>query len=383
MWEYFTTRRARAKKILADAAKEKQEGTQGQWQQESPFKEFPEQVKGYPDTDCDAYMMRRAYHAVKPGNWEGFKEEFRKKSKFGEWAYAGLKGDHDKVASEDVGRLSIAQDILRNTDFLRRIIAPVDGMTGVTLSYVCPHCKCFPLEDYIWWVSPGHDDANNRNKRQCSWWCAACGGKYDWRAPNRILVIQLSATERKFFSTRGTAGAVITLSMRQMFWRTSRYMVTVQLTSTVTGLHQISRIGIMDGLRNFIEVDNHDAVHVGGLRRSAKSIQVKKPQFSEAFPQAVIRESADEYILRAEEVGSLPTFSDTAHIEAERWSRRQWMRTGAPFVMLYTQDLKENNGRRCTITTVATSARDKKPGDSQKAKVLWTMKAARDREDEF
>ena len=27
---------------------------------------------------------------------------------------------------------------------------------GVTLSYVCPHCHRFPLEDYTWWISSGH-----------------------------------------------------------------------------------------------------------------------------------------------------------------------------------------------------------------------------------
>ena len=120
--------------------------------------EILEQVKGYPDTDCDAYMMRRAScYAGKSGNCEGFKEEIWQKGKFSEWAYAGLKEAYDKVASEDVGRLSIAQDILRkSTDSLRRIVAPVDRMGGVTLSYVCPYCHCFPLEDYIWWVSSGH-----------------------------------------------------------------------------------------------------------------------------------------------------------------------------------------------------------------------------------
>ena len=35
----------------------------------------------------------------------------------------------------------------KNTDFLRRIIAPNDGVGGVTLSYVWPHCHCFPLEE--------------------------------------------------------------------------------------------------------------------------------------------------------------------------------------------------------------------------------------------
>ena len=40
----------------------------------------------------------------------------------------------------------------------------------------------FWLEDNNWWVSSGHGDGNNRKKKQCNWWCAACGGQYDWRA---------------------------------------------------------------------------------------------------------------------------------------------------------------------------------------------------------
>ena len=50
-----------------------------------------------------------------------------------------------------------------------------------------------------------------------------------------------------------------------------------------------------------------------------KSIQEKKPQFSEDFADAVIREGADELALGAEEVGALRTFIDTQHIELERW----------------------------------------------------------------
>ena len=64
---------------------------------------------------------------------------------------------------EDIRRLSIAKEISRkSTDFLRRIIAPVDGFGGVTLSYVCPHCNCFPLDDHICWVSTGHGDGNRK-----------------------------------------------------------------------------------------------------------------------------------------------------------------------------------------------------------------------------
>ena len=44
------------------------------------------------------------------------------------------------------------------------------------------------MSHIVWWVSSGHGDSNKKNKKQCNLWCAACGGQYDWKAPNRILV---------------------------------------------------------------------------------------------------------------------------------------------------------------------------------------------------
>ena len=45
MWEYFTLKLVEAKKILDDAARERPEGIQDQWQQESPFRDIPEDVR--------------------------------------------------------------------------------------------------------------------------------------------------------------------------------------------------------------------------------------------------------------------------------------------------------------------------------------------------
>ena len=104
-----------------------------------------------------------------------------------------------EIEPQDVGRLGIAQDILRKSmDFLKRIIAPIGGVeVSLVLSYVCSHCHCFPLEDDILWVSSGHCDSNNMKKKQCNWWCAACGGQCGWRVPSRVLVIQDSTDPEK------------------------------------------------------------------------------------------------------------------------------------------------------------------------------------------
>ena len=50
-----------AKTFLREAEKEKQEGIQAQWQQESLAKEFLEQAKSCADTDCTHKRMRCGY----------------------------------------------------------------------------------------------------------------------------------------------------------------------------------------------------------------------------------------------------------------------------------------------------------------------------------
>ena len=85
------------------------------------------------------------------------------------------------------------------------------------------------------------------------------------------------------------------------------------IQSIVTGLHERSRKGIMDSLRSFIKEDNHCAVDVGHLSKGKRPFKVQKPNISEDYPEAAIREGADELTLRVEEVGTLD------HIEDDRW----------------------------------------------------------------
>ena len=54
MWEYFSLERDEAKRIRDDAAREKQEGIQGQWQQESPLREILEHARRNEDVECSS-----------------------------------------------------------------------------------------------------------------------------------------------------------------------------------------------------------------------------------------------------------------------------------------------------------------------------------------
>ena len=70
MWEHFSCERSKAKKFRQLADEEKQAGIQGQWQQESPAREYLEQVKCCHDTDCNESMMKKGFTALKNGTWD-------------------------------------------------------------------------------------------------------------------------------------------------------------------------------------------------------------------------------------------------------------------------------------------------------------------------
>ena len=151
--------------------------------QASPAKEYLEQVKCRHDTDCNEPMMKKGFSPVKNGTWEEFKETFKEKMKASDWAFDRIKDAFKLVAQDEAEKMSIVQEImLRSMEYLRRIIAPVGRQECVTMSFLCSNCNSFPLQDYVWWVSAG--------KKYTSWWCAICGEKYDWRQPNRLLVVQ-------------------------------------------------------------------------------------------------------------------------------------------------------------------------------------------------
>ena len=154
----------------------------------------------------------------------------------------------------------------------------------------------------------------------------------------------------------------------------------------VTGLQDKSRKGVMDGLRNFIEVDNHAAVNVGGLHRGIKSARVVRPNLLKVdYPEAVIREGADELSLRAAEVGVLRTFIDTADVEDLRWEPPLVDADWHAFCQAIYQGIEgkewETMYYHCKELHLAVGT--KKLGDNRRAKALWAMKAAKDREDTF
>ena len=183
-------------------------------------------------------------------------------------------------------------------------------------------------------------------------------GQYECRAPNWILVVQIG---------ENADGAKVFEADAAPWGLCDNLVNALKLLANQQKDGDSPIQSILTGPRRFIEADNHSAVDVGGLCRGTKSVSVKKPQFSEAFPEAVIRQGADESTLRADEVGTQLAFIDTEHIEFER--------IGMLSAKQSTKELGWKNGKSCIVTTEIGA---KKPSESQKAKGFWAMQAAWD-----
>ena len=160
----------------------------------------------------------------------------------------------------------------------------------------------FSLEDYMWWDSVG--------KKHCSWWCAVCGEKYDWRAPNRLLVVQTSESAslaKVFFAHAVPQGLCENLI-------NALNLVANQQNDGDSPIQNIAT-----RLRNFIQVHNHCALEVGHLKEGTRSFEVRRPKCEEGGPEVSTREVPEESTLRTEEVGSKKSCINVDHIEQDRW----------------------------------------------------------------
>ena len=103
------------------------------------------------------HVPRRMVRKANKAELADDKSELTRSEEVNPWMLAKLKESYHQVRQENDQRKSIVQqELVEKKDFLRRIIAPVNGQGGVTLSHVCPHCHRFPSEDYIRWVSQRH-----------------------------------------------------------------------------------------------------------------------------------------------------------------------------------------------------------------------------------
>ena len=94
---------------------------------------------------------------------------------------------HNEVEAEDEGRSSIAQDtLLESIDFREENYCAEWRSKG-----------CYPLvRGSLLFRLRTTFGSVEHGKKPCTWWCAACGGQNDRRAPNGNLVVQDSTDPR-------------------------------------------------------------------------------------------------------------------------------------------------------------------------------------------
>ena len=269
---------------------------------------------------------------MKGGDWEEYTNIFRVQAKATGWAFDRIQEAFEKVGNDEARKLSTVQKVMsRSTDYLRRMIDPAGGQGSVTMSYLCPHCNSFPLEDYVW-LEETHQLV------VCDLWKI--------RQPNWLLVVRTgeSVNQAKVFKAHAVPqGPCKNLINAFKLLANQQKDGDSFIQSIVTDLCERNRKGIMDGLRNFMKVDNHCALEVGHLRKGSRSFKIRRPKCEEGSPEVLVRESPDELTLRAEEVGTQKPCINVDHIAKERWGPPLVMLTGKPSARRCTKASKEKD----------------------------------------
>ena len=122
----------------------------------------------------------------------------------------------------------------------------------------------------------------------------------------------------------------------------------------------------------------------GSLAQRQKAVSRSRSRiFSEDYPEAAIREGADELTLRAEEVGTLIGCINIDHIEDDRWKSPLVDSDWHAFCEAIHKGIEGEEWEELYWHSREMGASGaKKPSESQEARALWAMKAAKDREEE-
>ena len=163
----------------------------------------------------------------------------------------------------------------------------VSGWTGVTMSYVCPHCHRLPLEDCIWWVSMKHWKTVELVV------CGRAAASTMGGDQNRVLVIEDSGV----FRCMPRPGACENLGLPlPSCWRTNRRAAQASWDTLFEGFQEQSRLQIMDELRRFIEEDNEGGED-GWLEKKLGGDQSGRGPNPTMSPDAAVREGLEELTL--------------------------------------------------------------------------------------
>ena len=112
--------------------------------------------------------------------------------------------------------------------------------------------------------------------------------KYGWKQPNRLLVVQTSASINQ---TKVFKAHAVPQGLRGNLVNALKSLANQQedgdglIQNIVTNLRKESSKGVTEGLREFIKIDSERALEVGYQNRSMGKFQVRRPKIPEGGPE--------------------------------------------------------------------------------------------------
>ena len=72
------------------------------------------------------------------------------------WLVSTLNKCFRRAMLNDANKFEVLKNVMLKSSDLLRIIDSDTEAGSLTVSYVCPHCGLFLIEDFIWWVTEEH-----------------------------------------------------------------------------------------------------------------------------------------------------------------------------------------------------------------------------------
>ena len=108
--------------------------------------------------------------------------------------------------------------------------------------------------------------------------------KYEWRAPNRLLVVQTGASQAKVLKAHAVPQGLCENNALNLLAHQQKDGDS-PIQSVVAGVRERSREGILEGQRNFFKVDNHCALEVGHLKEGTRSLMYEGQSSKRGAPR--------------------------------------------------------------------------------------------------
>ena len=146
--------------------------------------------------------------------------------------------------------------------------------------------------------------------------------KYDWKQPNRLLVVQTSESVNQAQVFRAHA---VLQGFRGHLIHALKLLANQQedgdgfIQNIVTNFGERKQEWPHEGAPRICTSRQSSCPGSRTLERRFGNFGKPRPKGSEGEPEVTVRESPDELTLRAEEVGTWKSYINIDHVAKERW----------------------------------------------------------------